>query len=396
MAKISNTSAYPNISNLDAADYLILTDAENSLLTKSCTIGTLQSFIASGGITLTTAGSSGSSTLIDGVLNIPEYTAGDVNSVNSQTGSVVITASGGLTITETGTSTINISGTGAGNFVSLSVNGNSSAATLISGVLNIPQYQRAITVSTGGTGASSLIGANLNIPYDPVTLSTNGNSGLASLTGTVLNIPQYQRAITVSTNNFGAATLTGANLNIPYNPISLTTNGTTGDATLTNGTNILNIPVYQSNLTLATGTTSGAASISGGTLTIPNYGNNAGGPLIAVFKLSISGTTLSGSAFVNNFGGSWTFTRSVAGDYVATNSSASMTEGYVMCLVNNPNVTVSPNGAGGGSYPEQTSAERKTSTEIKIINYDLSTSGVGVKKDFGTSDVWVEVRSYPL
>ena len=345
MAKISNTSAYPNISNLDAADYLILTDAENSLLTKSCTIGTLQSFIASGGITLTTAGSSGSSTLIDGVLNIPEYTAGDVNSVNSQTGSVVITASGGLTITETGTSTINISGTGAGNFVSLSVNGNSSAATLISGVLNIPQYQRAITVSTGGTGASSLIGANLNIPYDPVTLSTNG---------------------------------------------------TTGDATLTNGTNILNIPVYQSNLTLATGTTSGAASISGGTLTIPNYGNNAGGPLIAVFKLSISGTTLSGSAFVNNFGGSWTFTRNVAGDYVATNSSASMTEGYVMCLVNNPNVTVSPNGAGGGSYPEQTSAERKTSTEIKIINYDLSTSGVGVKKDFGTSDVWVEVRSYPL
>ena len=394
MAKISNTSAYPNISNLDAADYLILTDAENSLLTKSCTIGTLQSFIASGGITLTTSGSSGSSTLIDGVLNIPEYTAGDVNSVNSQTGSVVITASGGLTVTETGTSTINISGTGAGNFVSLSTNGNNGLATLLSGVLNIPEYQRAITVTTGGSGAASLIGANLNIPYDPVTLSTNGNSGLATLTGTSLNIPQYQRAITVSTNNYGAATLSGANLNIPYNPVTLSTNGTTGEATLVNQS--LNIPVYQSNLTLATSTTSGAASISGGTLTIPNYGNNAGGPVLAVFKLSISGTTLSGSAFVNNFGGSWTFTRSSVGDYVAANSSASMTEGYVMCLVNNPNVTVSPNGAGAGSYPEHTIVERKTSTEIKIINYDLSTSGVGAKKDFGSSDVWVEVRSYPL
>ena len=395
MAKISNTSAYPNISNLDAADYLILTDAENSLLTKSCTIGTLQSFIASGGISLTTTGSSGSSTLIDGVLNIPEYTAGDVNSINTLTGSVVITASGGLTITETGASTMNISGTGAGNFVSLSVNGNSSAATLISGVLNIPQYQRAIAVSTGGSGAASLIGANLNIPYDPVTLSTNGNSGLATLTGTSLNIPEYQRAITVSTNNFGAASLTGANLNIPYNPITLSTNGTTGDATLS-ASNNLNIPVYQSNLTLATSTTSGAASISGGTLTIPNYGNNAGGPVLAVFRLSISGTTLSGSAFVNNFSGSWVFTRSSAGNYVATNSSASMTEGYIMCLVNNPNVTVSPNGAGGGTYPEQTIAERKTSTQIKIINFDLSTAGIGVKKDFGASDVWVEVRSYPL
>ncbi len=343
MAKISNTSAYPNISNLDAADYLILTDAENSLLTKSCTIGTLQSFIASGGITLTTSGSSGSSTLIDGVLNIPEYTAGDVNSVNSQTGSVVITASGGLTVTETGTSTINISGTGAGNFVSLSTNGNNGLATLLSGVLNIPEYQRAIAVTTGGSGAASLIGANLNIPYNPVTL---------------------------------------------------TTNGTTGQATLVNQS--LNIPVYQSNLTLATSTTSGAASISGGTLTIPNYGNNAGGPVLAVFKLSISGTTLSGSVFVNNFGGSWTFNRGSVGDYVAANSSASMTEGYVMCLVNNPNVTESPNGAGAGSYPEHTIVERKTSTEIKIINYDLSTSGVGAKKDFGSSDVWVEVRSYPL
>ena len=38
MAKISNISAYPNISNIDAADYLIITDAENNLMTKTCTI----------------------------------------------------------------------------------------------------------------------------------------------------------------------------------------------------------------------------------------------------------------------------------------------------------------------------------------------------------------------
>lgn len=43
MAKISNTSAYPSISNLDPADYLVITDAENSLMTKTATISQIQS-----------------------------------------------------------------------------------------------------------------------------------------------------------------------------------------------------------------------------------------------------------------------------------------------------------------------------------------------------------------
>ncbi len=50
MGKISNTSAYPNITTLDSADYLILTDNENSLMTKSCTISTLSSFITDAGV----------------------------------------------------------------------------------------------------------------------------------------------------------------------------------------------------------------------------------------------------------------------------------------------------------------------------------------------------------
>ena len=42
MAKISNTVAYPGISNLDTADYLVITDAENSLMTKTATIAQIQ------------------------------------------------------------------------------------------------------------------------------------------------------------------------------------------------------------------------------------------------------------------------------------------------------------------------------------------------------------------
>ena len=50
MAKISNISAYPSIANLDSADYLVITDAENDLMTKSCTISTLSNFIIDGGV----------------------------------------------------------------------------------------------------------------------------------------------------------------------------------------------------------------------------------------------------------------------------------------------------------------------------------------------------------
>jgi hypothetical protein len=46
MAKISNTSAYPNISNIDAADYLIITDAENNLMTKTATLAQVSSLVA--------------------------------------------------------------------------------------------------------------------------------------------------------------------------------------------------------------------------------------------------------------------------------------------------------------------------------------------------------------
>ena len=67
-----------------------------------------------------------------------------------------------------------------------------------------------------------------------------------------------------------------------------------------------------------------------------------------------------------------------------------------MCIVDNPNVTAAPSGAGSGSYPESTVAERKSTTEIRIQNFDLSATGVGVAKDFAGSTVWVEVRSYPI
>ena len=42
MAKISNVSAYPNINNVSGSDYLIITDSENNLMTKTVTLTQVQ------------------------------------------------------------------------------------------------------------------------------------------------------------------------------------------------------------------------------------------------------------------------------------------------------------------------------------------------------------------
>ena len=163
---------------------------------------------------LTTIGLTGPATLVNGVLNIPDKT--NVSNINNVSGAITMVGKGGLIVTEVG-SIINFdASTVTGNVSQLTTTGNSGAATLVSKVLNIPQYQRALTVTTGGTGAASLVGAQLNIPYESLGLTTAGNSGVATLINNVLNVPAYQRALTVTTGGTGGASLIGANLAIPY------------------------------------------------------------------------------------------------------------------------------------------------------------------------------------
>ena len=163
---------------------------------------------------LTTTGLTGPATLVNGVLNIPDKT--NVSNINNVSGAITMVGKGGLTVTEVG-SIINFNAVNVtGNVSQITTTGNSGAATLVSKVLNIPQYQRALTVTTGGTGAASLVGAQLNIPYESLGLTTAGNSGVATLINNVLNVPAYQRALTVTTSGTGGASLFGANLSIPY------------------------------------------------------------------------------------------------------------------------------------------------------------------------------------
>lgn len=175
---------------------------------------------------------------------------------NLSTSGVVVNNSSGLLSTSSGTGIMKMSG-GVVSYItdnssnwdsaytnritSLTTTGTSGPATLVGNVLNIPQYSAVSTVSV---------------------TSTNGFSG------TVSN-PTTTPAITIST------TITGL----------LKGNGTAISAAVA-GTD------YQSPITLTTTGTSGAATLIGNTLNIPQY---TGG----------SGTVTSASVVsANGFGGS--------------------------------------------------------------------------------------------
>lgn len=92
----------------------------------------------------------------------------------------------GTNITVTGTwpnQTIN--STGGGAVSSLTTTGTTGAATLSGGVLNIPQYQGALTLTTTGTsGAATLTGNTLNIPQYAGGGMVYPGAGVPNSTGT--------------------------------------------------------------------------------------------------------------------------------------------------------------------------------------------------------------------
>ena len=257
-----------------ASDYLWFSDTNDNSDIKKGLVSSLP-FSTTQGIvtTLTTNNTSGVATLAGGVLNIPNYAVGGGGSVTSvsQThggnaftvGGSPVTSSGTLAITMAGNSTQYVNGAGdlitfptipAVPFTSLTTIGG-GAATLVSGVLNVPT-----------PGASAF-----------TSLTTTGTSGVSTLTSGVLNVPNYANTQnTLTTTGSGAATLSGTVLNIPTPVIpsvpftSLTTTGTSGPSTLTSG--VLNIPQY----------TGGGGTVTAVTGTLPIISTGGTTPAISI------------------------------------------------------------------------------------------------------------------
>jgi hypothetical protein len=167
---------------------------------------------------------------------------------------------------------------------------STNLATSVSGILPVANGGTGATTLTGlvkGTGTSAFTAAVAGTDYqEPITLTTTG-TGAATFSGNTLNIPAVS-----STVNAGSISGTIA-----------VANGGTGATTLNGilkgtGTSALTAAVagtdYQAPLTLTT-TGTGAATLSGTTINIPNSvpytGANAAVDLGA-YNLTVNGLTI--------------------------------------------------------------------------------------------------------
>jgi hypothetical protein len=211
-------------------------------------------FVKVSGLTLTTTGTSGAATLVGNTLNIPQYAGGG----------------------------------GGGTVTSVSVASSNGFAGTVANATSTP----AITVSTSITGVlkgngTAISAATANTDYQsPITLTTTGTSGAASFNGTALNIPQYS-------SGGGSGTVTNVSGTAP---ISVSNGTTTPGITITQATTSISgylsstdwntFNGKQGAISLTTNGTSGAATLVGTTLNIPQYSSGGGGGTVT----NVSGT----------------------------------------------------------------------------------------------------------
>jgi len=238
-------------------------------------------------------GGTGQSTYTDGQLLIGNSTGNTLTKANLSAGTGITITNGGGSIS-IASSITQYTDALARASISLTTTGTSGAATYNSttGVLNIPQYSggsgmvypaAGIALSTGTGWGTSITdnSANWNTAYTNriTSLTTTGSSGAATLTSNTLNIPNYTLA------GLGGISLTSLSATTPLNY-----NNTTGVFTITQASASANgflasgdfttFNNKQGAITLTTTGTSGAATLVGNTLNIPQYSGGGGGMAI--------------------------------------------------------------------------------------------------------------------
>lgn len=164
---MSIITTYPTISTVAQDDLLIISDV--SLETTPTRSVTVQQLVggSTAPLSLTVNGTSGAATLINNVLNIPQYIGG-VTQIIAGT-NVTISPTGG-----TGAVTINASG-GGGGITTVSNNGDTGDAAIVGTNINIPNYninQLAFGFEINALGNPAIsIGRNTFTP-------TSGSGGI--------------------------------------------------------------------------------------------------------------------------------------------------------------------------------------------------------------------------
>jgi predicted heme/steroid binding protein len=281
-------------------------------------------------ITLTTFNASGSATFVSSVLNIPTYTLVGLGGEPAITaGATTQYFRGDKTFVTLDTSVVPensnlyFTDTRARNAITLTTTGSSGASTYSGGFLNIPIYSLSglggvpttRTLTINGTTYDLSADRSWTIPvHDAVTIGTaNGlslstqvlslglasssaNGALSSTDWSTFNGKQNTITLT-TTGTSGAATLVGATLNIPQyadqfvgtvTSVAALTLGTTGTDLSSTVANGTTTPVITLNVPTASATNRGALS-SGDWTTF----NNKQAALNGTGFVKISGTTIS-------------------------------------------------------------------------------------------------------
>jgi hypothetical protein len=213
-----------------------------------------------------------------------------VTSVFGRTGAVVATSGDYTTTQVTEGTNLYFTDARARAAISLTTTGTSGVATYVSGVLNIPNYGSALSAYVPYTGATT----NVNLGTHSLTASdlvinhASGSGVAASITkggaGEALTVVK-------SSGSGNAASITGGTTLI--SELNLTTD--LADAYIASAATW---NAKQNAITLTTTGTSGAATLVGSTLNIPNYADTDTGitslngltALTQTFAVGTSGT----------------------------------------------------------------------------------------------------------
>jgi hypothetical protein len=279
-----------------------------------------------------------------------------VTSVFGRTGAIVATSGDYTTTQVTEGTNLYFTDARARAAISLTTTGTSGVATYVSGVLNIPNYGSALSAYVPYTGATT----NVNLGTHSLTASdlvinhasgsgvaasiskggagealtvvkSSGSGNAASITGGTTLISE----LNLTTDLADAYIASAATWNAKQNAITLTTTGTSGAATLVGAT--LNIPQYQSVLTnpiTGTGTTNylpkftGASALGNSNLVSDAYGQLGLGVTPSAWDTSFKalqigiGTSLYNNTSVNGtFLGSNFYYNGTDNKYIATGTA---------------------------------------------------------------------------
>jgi hypothetical protein len=262
---------------------------------------------------------------VDDVVEVANFAA---LPVTGETGKIYITLDNNKVYRWTGSIYVEIA---ANNAVWGAITGTLSNQTDLQSALNAKQNTITLT-TTGTSGASTLVGSTLNIPnyapdlsgYVPYTGATaNVNLGTFDLTADVITGATGSFASSGGSDTFAINHSSGSGiaLNITKggNGEGLYINKTSGSGNAATIIGTLNATTlvksggtssqflkadgsvdstsYQSSITLTTTGTSGAATLVGATLNIPNYGSALSG------YLPLTGGTLTGTTSFDGSGG---------------------------------------------------------------------------------------------